>query len=177
MNAGAIARYLQDHGVAFALVGARAMALRGTVRSSLDTDFLTVDRRVLSHDFWAGLDEASIDVRRGDFDDPLAGVVRIVVPDDRVDVVVGKYKFQKAAVERAERLDFGGTELPVATRTDLVLMKLFAGGGLDVRDIHDMLAADRTVAAEVDRLVVDLPDDAQRLWEQIRSEAAGGNRQ
>lgn len=146
------------------------MALRGTVRSSLDTDFLTTDRRVLSYDFWAGLPHTKIDARRGDFDDPLAGLVRIAFPHDRVDVVVGKYKWQNAVIERAESLDFTGTDVPVVRSADLILLKLFAGGPLDTRDIYDMLQTDPTVAAEVDRLVTDLPKDTQQLWRTVARE-------
>ena len=64
---------------------------RGASGSTFDLDLLVVERRVLHDDFWeralsAG---AEIEIRTGDFDDPLAGVVRIAGPEP-VDIIVGK---------------------------------------------------------------------------------------
>ena len=164
MTGEAVARYLAERGVSFALIGARAMALRGMLRSSLDTDFLTTDGSVLSGEFWRDLANANADVRRGDLTDPLAGVVRIVIADERVDVVVGKYKWQRSVVERAEPvLDF-----PVVQTADLVLLKLFAGGPQDMWDVHALLASEPMIAAAVDGRVLDLPGDAQEAWRRVR---------
>jgi hypothetical protein len=42
-------------------------------------------------------------VRRGNADDPLAGVVRVTAPDERdVDVIVGRGDWQRAVVGSAE---------------------------------------------------------------------------
>lgn len=172
MRSGEVIRYLTDRGISFCLIGARAMAFHGVVRSTLDTDFLTTDRNVLSATFWSDLADAGVDVRKGDFDDPLAGVVRITVPNDQVDVVVAKYKWQKAVVERATEMEFGGSATPVARKADLILLKLWSAGGLDIRDVHD-LARDPEVLPEVDRLVSDLADDVQQLWQRVRSERDG----
>ena len=79
--------------VAHALIGAAALAARGVARSTYDIDLLTTDGRVLAAAFWDSLRAggASVDVRRGDDEDPLAGVVRVTAAGDRpVDVIVGK---------------------------------------------------------------------------------------
>lgn len=163
MTGAAVARYLVERGISFALIGARAMALRGIIRSSLDTDFLTTDHSVLSADFWNDLPEASSDVHCGDLTDPLAGVVRIQFPNERIDVVVGKYTWQKALIARAEPL----LEFPVVQNADLILLKLFAGGPQDMWDVHAILASDPTVVSTVDERIGDLPDDAQQLWRTV----------
>src|SRR5688572_13718617 len=96
--------------IAHAVVGAAALAAAGVVRSSLDLDLLTLDARVLDRRLWTVLadDGVEIDVRRGDADDPLAGVVRATAADERpVDVIVGRFAWQQRAVERARVLPSG----------------------------------------------------------------------
>jgi hypothetical protein len=118
--------------VAHATVGAAALAAAGVVRSSLDLDLLTLDTRVLDRSFWTELagTGAAVDVRRGDHDDPLAGVVRATADGERpVDVIVGRYPWQQRAVDRAQALPSG--ERVVRPR-DLVLLKLYAGGTQDL---------------------------------------------
>jgi hypothetical protein len=173
MSASDVARHLGRRGVPFAVIGARAMAFHGIVRFTLDTDLLTTDRSVLDSAFWNDLAGASVDVRRGDLLDPLAGVVRIHFPTDQVDVVVGKFTWQKSAVTRARPLEGGDPNLPVVQRADLVVLKLYAGGPQDLWDIHALLASGSGLQSEVDLLVSDLPDDARQLWERVRSERDG----
>lgn len=68
-----------------------ALALHGISRSTFDQDLLVTNLRVLDDAFWDDLRNiAQVDVRRGDADDPLAGVVRLQRRDDRdVDLVGG----------------------------------------------------------------------------------------
>jgi hypothetical protein len=121
-----------------ALIGAAALAAKGIARSTFDIDLLTTDNRVLADEWWAPLAEhATVDVRRGEADDPLAGVVRIDVPGDRpVDLVVGRHGWQARAVARAER---GAGGPPVVTTLDLILLKLYAGGAQDLWDVRELL--------------------------------------
>ena len=163
-----VGRYLLERDVSFAVIGAQALLVRGVARFTHDTDFLTLDRTVLAPAFWTELAGAKVEVRRGDLLDPLMGVVRIRFEDDQVDIVVGKFKWQRVAVERADLLDFEGVALPVVQKPDLVLLKLFAGGPQDLWDVHALLAIDDSIKTDVDRLIVDLPDDVQESWRRLR---------
>ena len=62
-----------------ALIGAVAMAVHGVSRATADVDFLTVDGRVLEAALWDSLSNEGVTLRvlKGDFDDPLAGSVRL----------------------------------------------------------------------------------------------------
>src|SRR5436305_7370611 len=124
---------LDTKGVQYALIGGWAVGLRGYVRATTDTDFLTVDRRVLNRDLWQELvaEGIHVDPRKGDFADPLAGVVHIGSKPEEVDVVVGKWKFELRVIERAESVMFHGATVPVPTTSDLILLKLAAGGAQD----------------------------------------------
>ncbi len=112
----------------------------------------------------------NVSVARGDADDPLAGVVRLDQEGERRDdLVVGRYRWQRRVLERAEPAVIGGTSLPTALARDLVLLKLYAGGSQDAWDIEQLLAGpDReilitAVAADID----DLPARCRRLWKRI----------
>lgn len=160
---------LNDADVAHATIGAAALAAAGVVRSSLDLDLLTLDERVLDRQFWSALvaGGVAIDVRRGDQDDPLVGVVRASAETERpVDVIVGRHAWQRRAIERARALPSG--ERVVRPR-DLVLLKLYAGGDQDVWDIRQLLAAtDRNaLIAEVEEDLSGLPPQAAALWATI----------
>jgi len=161
---------LGARGIAHAMIGAAALAASGVARSTLDLDLLTLDPRVLDQDLWMVFRTAGIevDVRRGDADDPLAGVVRISMTGERpVDIILGRYAWQHRAVERAQQLPDG---TKVVRARDLVLLKLYAGGTQDLWDIRQLLTvlAGTSLAADVDADLGDLPADARALWTSAR---------
>lgn len=156
----------------YAVIGGQAVAMRGHPRLTVDYDFLTTDRRVFEREIWARLEErgAIVDVRKGDPDDPLAGVVHITFIEERdADVVVAKWKWEQAVIERAERLPLEGISVPIPRTSDLILLKLAAGGYLDLQDVYALLhTGDREqLIREVDQIIGALPDDAQESWKRI----------
>lgn len=166
-----VAALLAAERVAFALIGASALAARGVSRSTHDLDLLTTDSRVLDPTLWQRLSDVESEVRRGDASDPLEGVVRLASPGEPdVDLIVGRASWQTAVVERAERVRVGEIDLPVARASDLVLLKLFAGGTQDRWDIEQLLATgDRdTLVREVERGLRDLPPASVMLWTTLR---------
>ena len=163
--------HLQRHDVSHALIGAAALALHGISRSTLDQDLLVTDRRVLDPAFWTTLGStARIDARRGDADDPLAGVVRLSQESERdVDIVVGRSRWQGEVLARAVTVP-SDLQLRLVTRSDLVLLKLYAGGNQDAWDIEQLFAAPGvdTAAAEVEARLSDLPPRCTELWRRLR---------
>ena len=162
---------LDAHRVPHALIGAAALAAAGVARSTFDIDLLTTDPAVLDGAFWSSLDDSdiSVDVRRGDHEDPLAGVVRIEAASDRpVDVVVGKHEWQTQVIARADR-PAGGP--PVVTPADLILLKLYAGGSQDLWDVRELLAtvSGQAIANQVERSLSGLPPELRTRWASVRS--------
>ena len=161
-----VSAHLTRHAIEHALIGAAAMAVHGVSRSTLDQDLLVLDRRVLEDDLWQPLiDEADVDIRRGDPDDPLAGVVRLSRKDDRiVDVVVGRHRWETDILSRAVHM--GVSPLRVAQRPDLILLKLYAGGSQDRWDIEQLLAGDEgsVTKSVVDQRVGALPPRCRDMW-------------
>ena len=167
------AAYLAGRDIAHALIGAAALAIHGVSRSTLDQDLLVVDGRVLDTGLWTAFDPASrVTVRRGDVDDPLAGVVRIVQEGERdVDIVVGRQQWQREILTRATSL--GSEPIRVVEPADLVLLKLYAGGSQDRWDIEQLLALDRgaAIAHIVDQRVAALPLHSREIWSALRPQS------
>ena len=59
--------------------------------------------------------------------------------------------------------------MPVASATDLILLKLYVAGPQDAWDVEQLLAAgDReSLIAYVQMGVAELPEDSRRLWARI----------
>ena len=165
-----VADLLDEQHIAFAAIGAWALAVRGLPRSTYDVDLFTVDTRVLEKETWEPIRSlANIEIRRGDFTDPLKGVVWIKPPRERkVDVVVGRWKWEQDVIERAKPTPSANRSLPTVTTPDLILLKLAAGGGQDLWDVGRLLKiVDGTVIAEVEQRLPDLKPDANDRWQRI----------
>ena len=164
---------LRARGIPHALIGAAALAVHGVARSTYDLDLMATDPRTLAAETWdrlAGSGTAHVDIRRGDADDPLAGIVRIEAAGERVvDVVVGRFTWQAEAIAAAEPVRIEGGLIPVVTVADLILLKLYAGGTQDAWDIDQLLAAGsrHEVSRQVAAGLPALPAEAAALWARI----------
>ena len=161
---------LRAHGVRFALIGA-AMAVHGVSRSTRDLDVLVTDVACLASGFWDRAKLPDVEIA-SDADDPLAGAVRLRSREGGgpLDVVVGRGGWLSAVLQRAADSDVDGVRVPVATRPDLILLKLYAGGPQDAWDIEQLLAGpgSHAVIVDVERELAVLPPAARQLWRRIR---------
>lgn len=170
----AIGTALDSIGARYALIGARALGVRGYPRMTLDYDFLTDEARVLQHETWNALiasHGAVVDPRKGDFDDPIAGVVHIVFPDgNEADILLAKWQWEADLLRRAEPLDLGGYAVPVPPSSDLILLKLAAGGPIDLQDVVALVQLDRDrLIREVDGRVAAVHPDVSTTWQQLKA--------
>lgn len=170
-----VVRALDAHGVAHAVIGATALAVHGVSRATVDIDLLVTDPRCFDAAVWTPLEAAgaTVDRRRGDADDPLAGVIRIVRGEEPpVDVIAGRAAWQAAIIARAVRADVAGASVPIAAPADVVLLKLYAGGPQDAWDIAQLLDAAPASAPIVDAAIGALPAECAALWRRIREPRA-----
>lgn len=167
-----VAAVLESIGAAYALIGGRAVVLRGYPRMTTDYDFLTADRRIMQRQTWQTFEDAGakVDIRKGDQFDPVAGVVHITFADGGdADVVLAKWKWEAAVIERAEPLLLRGRRIPVPTISDLILLKLAAGGPQDTHDVERLLQREdrEQVIQEVEEKLSDLKPDAHEAWRRV----------
>jgi hypothetical protein len=170
---GRVAAELGRGGIHAAVCGATALAAHGVARSTYDIDLLTTDARVLDEDLWRALAASgvNVEVRRGDRDDPLRGVVRITQQGQRpVDIIVGRHAWQTAIVDAADAHQILGAHVPVVDVPSLILLKLYAGGPQDLWDIEQLMAtASADTVRAVDAVIDQLPATSRTLWTPFRS--------
>lgn len=177
MKIDPVCRILDAIAAPYALIGAHAMAARGYARFTVDIDLLTTDPRVLEPDTWSALERAGAAVapRRGDQDDPLAGVVHILLADGTdVDLVLARWKWESDVIARAETLTVAeGVRIRVPRTADLILLKLAAGGFMDLRDAAALLEiAGRDVVPEIESRIDEVRPDVRGAWGEL---LASGN--
>jgi hypothetical protein len=132
-------------GVPYALIGGLAVAARGAVRATQDVD-LIIDRPVQDAlSLERSLRDEGFDATfyRGGADDPIAGVLRLVVPAAgagvKCDVLFASRDWQRRSVTNATAVDLGSFVVKVAQPADLFLLKLYAGGPQDLIDATQLL--------------------------------------
>ena len=169
-----VAAVLHERRIPFAVVGAAAVAVHGVPRASPAIEVLVVDTFALSARTWESqsLQTAGIGVviHRGDTRDPYVGVAHLADrAEGSVDVLVGRAAWQSRVLDRAVPRALAGTVVPVATASDIILLKLYAGGPQDTYDVEQLLAVgDRDARiAEVQTALAVLPVESQRLWARI----------
>jgi len=156
-----------------AVIGAAALAVLGSNRSTLDIDLLTTDRAVLHQAYWSEIEAAgsAADIRFGDISDPLVGVVRLTRAKERpVDIIVGEAPWQEQVLADAQSHVVGGTDVPVVDQPGFVLLKVYAGGPQDLWDIEQLLAVaqDRDdLSRQVTERIGDLPPRCGHLWDRV----------
>ncbi len=157
---------LEGRRVPHCLIGAAALAVHGAPRATMDVDLLVVERAVLEHVFWDELARAITRTIRGDSEDPLAGAVRFErTGEPEVDVVVGKWRWQKEALGRTATKTVFGITIPVADPGDIILLKLDAGGPQDHYDIISLLRlGGPSLRATVEERLKDAPSSLAREW-------------
>lgn len=137
------AEVLDREQIPYALIGAMALASHGAPRNTHDADLLVTTDAVLDEAIWSSaVRGVRVDVRRGEPDDPLRGLVRLGTPRSRcpVDVVVPRGDWHQGVVERARTSGrigvVDGVSLPLVTLPDLVLLKADAAGTIYLLDLQ-----------------------------------------
>lgn len=166
--------WLAQHQVPACLIGGSALSVRGYARYTEDVDLLVMDPRVLDTVFWTG-GPAPLRLARGDEQDPLAGVVEL---GGRVEIIVGKGHAAEHALRTSEVVPSRGQ--PVATALALVLLKLEAGGPVDVQDILQLVSVQRALGlggwvAEIAQHAPRLSVHAREVWQRVRPDVLGPN--
>ena len=164
-----VCTYLEERNLLAAVIGAYALSAHGIARATQDIDLLMVEPQVLRPDFWSDLNpDVEIEIRHGESDDPLGGVVRLVQGDEEVEVIVGKQAWMRPMLDRRISLQVRGETLSVVDAADLVLLKLFAAGPQDKVDTQLLLEGHGDkLRREVERRLADLPAEMRTVWTEV----------
>ena len=128
---------------------------------------------MLDQETWSALEGAgaAVERRRGDDEDPLAGVVHILLPDGTdIDLVLAKWKWEADVIARAEMLSVAdGVRIAVPLTSDLILLKLAAGGFMDLRDAAALLGISEreTMVREVESRIDEVRPDVRAVWSEL----------
>jgi predicted nucleotidyltransferase len=167
---------LSKEHIEYAVIGALALAVHGTLRATADADALlsvTVSKlRSLSQ----ALNQAGFttELRQGDTDDPIPAMLTAGdTYGNRVELLGGLRGLDRQVFARAVDIPFKGYTLRVVGREDFIAMKCFAGGPQDIADAQ--LAIQNAKAVDLDltrRLVRSFGRDAADVLEQVLTQEA-----
>jgi hypothetical protein len=139
-----VAAVLASEEVEYAVVGAMAASVHGSIRATTDADALVS----VSPAKLARLQKAfkkarfTTDLRHGDEDDPIAALLAVADRHgNRVDLLAGLRGLDHEAFSRSITVPFLGSSIRVIGREDFIAMKCFAGGPLDVADARNAIKA------------------------------------
>ena len=145
---------------AYVLVGGFAVSAWGVTRATRGIDLAVA----LGGSNPTGLaTHLGAEYRPGDPDDPLRGVYRMELHIDKqvvpVQLVVLHQRWTEVVFRDAQTLSVLDCQVPVVNWQGLVLLKLYAGGPVDLQDARDVVAVRRpspqekkTLAAQADQL-------------------------
>jgi hypothetical protein len=135
---------LSDQNIDYAVVGALAASIHGTMRASMDADMVLSVGLPQAEQINQKLKGAGFqtDLNRGDLDDPIAALLKATDQyGNEVDVLIGLRGLDPQAFSRAISVPFQGKTLRFIGREDFVAMKVFAGGPVDLVDATRAITA------------------------------------
>ncbi|HYN42500.1 MAG TPA: nucleotidyl transferase AbiEii/AbiGii toxin family protein [Thermoanaerobaculia bacterium] len=159
---------LEQMGAPCALIGGVALAFHGIDRATEDIDLLATEPSILNASLWEDLrsEGISVGVTMGDCDDPLRGVVRID-STEVIDVVVPRGRWQDDVLARRLVRVILGERIPVVDAADLILLKIDAGGLIDLIDVELLMRHDPTLLVIVETRMEQLPRRMKVAWQEF----------
>jgi len=131
--------------VPYALIGGLAVIARGVLRATKDVDLL-IDRNIGDgHSLALALNRDGLPgtFRKGAFDDPVCGLIRLDVAVSsgavRCDLLFPSRAWEAEVVRNATPVEVEGLVIRVAQAAGLFLLKLRAGGPQDLLDAAELL--------------------------------------
>lgn len=153
---------------AYALIGGFAVSAWGVSRATQDIDLAvalgTSAPQALSTHLGAAYEA-------GDADDPLQGAFHLTIETNGQEVpiqlILLRSKWTDVAFKGVTTLNILGCAVPVVNWHALVLLKLYAGGPVDLQDARSIVAVRTPNAAEREHLVAEA--DTLGLGQEIRT--------
>ncbi len=139
-----VAARLAEEKIDYAVIGAMAASVHGSIRATRDADALlsitiprlgTLEKTFRRMGFQTKLS-------RGDADDPIPALLAITDRfENRVDLLAGLRNLDPDVFSRSLTVQFFKTAIRVVSREDFIAMKCFAGGLQDIVDAREAMRA------------------------------------
>lgn len=131
----------------YALIGGMAVSAWGMVRATKDIDFLvSLDKRESAlSEFETVLKKHTIKfiTRKGDFNDPIGLLIDLQVPVRvkyvSVQLIIATKLWEEEFSKATVKVNIGRISIPVIKAEELIVMKLKAGGPLDICDVKQLM--------------------------------------
>ena len=142
----------------YCLIGALALGAYGRPRATHDVDLLILTDSAASHSYLDSLHAKGFAVASDWHDaNPMARdiVMRFKhtsAPDFPLDLIFATSPLHKSALDRRKLFDLHGTQVPVSSAEDLILLKLLASRPRDFDDVMGIICN------------ADVPLDVDYLW-------------
>lgn len=143
---------LEGLGINYCLIGGYAVAVHGVPRHTVDLDLMVE----LSDEQLVRLREElqrrniRYGYSRSSVGDPVGDVLSLEL-ELPVQLIRAKWKYESCAIASAVEIAYHGARVKVATAEHLIILKLRAGGPLDLYDVENILATKAT-SLDLDRL-------------------------
>ncbi len=141
-----VVRVLAVGGIDYAVIGAMAAAVHGTIRGTTDADaVLSISlQRLKKLEIALAQTGLLTELRRGDQDDPIPAMLVVRdAHDNRVDLLAGLRGLDPNSFSRTIAVPFHGDSIRVIGCEDFIAMKCFAGGPQDLVDAREALRTRR----------------------------------
>lgn len=133
--------------VSYALIGGMAVSAWGMVRATKDIDFLVrlAKRESALSEFETVLKKHKIKftARKGDFSDPIGLLIDLQVPVQAkhvsVQLIIATKLWEEKFSKTTVKVNIGESSIPVIKAEELIIMKLKAGGPLDIYDVKQLI--------------------------------------
>lgn len=140
----ALASVLNASRAPWYVFGAQAVAVRGAPRATQDIDVTVIIKPGRVPQLAEALERAGLTHRFPAIKDQLLAEASVLpfthASGMEVDLVIGASGLEELTASRATPVPIDGVEVPVASPTDLVVMKVLAGRGKDLDDVRSVIA-------------------------------------
>jgi predicted nucleotidyltransferase len=145
-----VVEVLEREKVNYAVIGAFALSVHGTIRGTTDVDAVLFTQPKQLANLQAAFERSGFrtELRRGDADDPIPAMLVLTDAfDNQVELLGGLRGMDPDVLSRTVEVPFMGVSLRIVGREDFIAMKCFAGGP---QDIMDARSAYRSAQGPVD---------------------------
>lgn len=130
----------------YALIGGLAVGLWGHIRATKDVDFILDINREQVKNFISDMEGRGYkcELRQGGLTDAVPLLVKMFIPEKKggeisADILIATKEWENDMIRSSQKISFENKLLPVVTAEDLIILKLRAGGPVDMWDAKELL--------------------------------------